>query len=563
LNCRVDAGSTEALDEARLRRLLAAGRTLVSQLDLETILDQLLETARQLTGARYAALGILDPDRSGLERFITRGIDDETHGAIGDLPRGRGVLGVLIDQPRPLRLSNVMQHPLSYGFPPEHPPMRTFLGVPVLIRGEAWGNLYLTEKAGGADFDLVDEQTAVILAEWAGIAIANARLYEGVEHRRQELERAVRSLEATTTIARAVGGETELPRVLELIAKRGRALLESRAVVLLLLDDDELVVSASAGEVRADARGGRVPVEGSTSGEALRTQRPARIDDAPTQLRFAADRMGVAGARTALVAPLSFRGRAVGVLLAFDKQKDLRFTADDERLVLALAASAATAVATAQTVERDRLRRTLDAAEQERHRWARELHDETLQGLAALQVLLTAAQASDDPAAVNGAVTQAVAQIQNDIDALRTLITELRPAALDELGLAPALETLTSRVGLVNGFAVDLAMQMNGNERLPAQVETAAYRIVQEALTNVAKHARADGVEVRVERSDHDLLIRVRDDGRGFAVEEPTEGFGLTGMRERVALGGGSILIESAEDGTLIEARLPVPTGGQ
>src|SRR5581483_7514999 len=203
----------------------------------------------------------------------------------GDLPRGRGVLGVLIDGPHPLRLSDVTQHPLSYGFPPEHPAMRTFLGVPVLIGGKAWGNLYLTEKASGGEFDLVDEQTAVILAEWAGIAISNARLYEGVERRRQELERAVRSLEATTAIARAVGGETELPRILELIVKRGRALLESRAVVLLLLDDDGLVVAASAGEVRPGARGSRIPVDASTSGEVLHTQTPQRIDDAEGQLR--------------------------------------------------------------------------------------------------------------------------------------------------------------------------------------------------------------------------------------------------------------------------------------
>jgi signal transduction histidine kinase len=561
LNGDVDTGATEALDEARLRRLLAAGRTLVSQLELEAVLDQLLETAQELTGARYAALGILDRERSGLERFVTKGIDDETHRAIGDLPCGRGVLGVLIDEPHPLRLSDVTQHPLSYGFPPEHPAMRTFLGVPVLIGGKAWGNLYLTEKASGGEFDLVDEQTAVILAEWAGVAISNARLYEGVERRRQELERAVRSLEATTAIARAVGGETELPRILELIVKRGRALLESRAVVLLLLDDDGLVVAASAGEVHPGARGSRIPVDASTSGEVLRAQTPQRIDDAEAHLRFSAEHMGVEGARTALIAPLSFRGHAVGVLLAFDKEKDPRFTAEDERLVLALAASAATAVATAQTVERDKLRRTLEAAEQERHRWARELHDETLQGLAALHVLLTAAQGSDDPAALGAAVAEAVKQIEQDIDALRTLITELRPAALDDLGLEPALETLTTRVGAVNGLAVDFGFLVNGGDRLPGPVETTAYRIVQEALTNVAKHARADRVEVRVECAEEDLLIRVTDDGGGFAVEAPTEGFGLTGMRERVALTGGSLVIESTDDGTVIEARLPVRAG--
>jgi GAF domain-containing protein len=208
-----EAGSAGGLDEGRLRRLLDAG-ALVANLDLEAVLDGLLETAREMTGARYAALGILDDARVALERFVTRGIDPETHREIGDLPSGRGVLGVLINDPRPLRLDAVSDHPMSYGFPPRHPPMGTFLGVPVLIRGEVWGNLYLTEKAGGEPFDAGDEQVAMILAEWAAIAIANARLYEGVEQRRGELERVVRRLEATTAIARAVGGETELPRVL-------------------------------------------------------------------------------------------------------------------------------------------------------------------------------------------------------------------------------------------------------------------------------------------------------------------------------------------------------------
>jgi two-component system, NarL family, sensor histidine kinase DevS len=553
--------AAEALDETRLRRLLAAGRALVSQLELAAVLDGLLETARDLTGARYAALGILDAERTGLERFVTKGIDSATHRAIGDLPRGRGVLGVLIDEPHALRLSDVTEHPLSYGFPPAHPPMSTFLGVPVLIGGEAWGNLYLTEKAGGAEFDLVDEQTALILAEWAAIAIANARLYEGVERRRQELERAVRSLEATTAIARAVGGETELPRILELIVKRGRALLDSRSVVLLLADGADFVVAASAGEVRSAARGSRIPREGSTSGEILRAQQPQRIDDAATRLRVPAERLGVEEARTALLAPLVFRGQPVGVLLAFDKEGEEQFTAEDERLVLGLAASAATAVATAQTVERDRLRRTLEAGEQERRRWARELHDETLQGLAGLQVLLTVAQRSDDPSALGSAVAQAVEQIGHEIDALRTLITELRPAALDELGLEPALETLASRVASVNGLDVDLEVGVTERGRLPADAETTAYRIVQEALTNVAKHARADRVHVALQAIDGELVIAIRDDGQGFAVDQPGEGFGLTGMRERVALGGGTFEIESSKDGTRIEARLPLSGG--
>src|SRR5262245_56349847 len=160
---------TGSLDEQRLARLIDVGRSLLAELDIDVLLDRLLETAAELTGARYAAIGILDDSRRELGRFITRGIDEETHRAIGDLPRGRGILGLLIDDPHPLRLGDVGDHPRSYGFPPGHPPMRTFLGVPIVIRGEAWGNLYLTEKAGGRAFTAEDEEATVVLADWAAI----------------------------------------------------------------------------------------------------------------------------------------------------------------------------------------------------------------------------------------------------------------------------------------------------------------------------------------------------------------------------------------------------------
>ena len=235
------------LDAARLRRLIDAGRSLVSQLDLDELLERLIAVATDLTGARYVALGILDTERRELERFLTHGIDAEGRRAIGDLPRGRGILGVLIDDPRPLRLASVGDDARSYGFPPGHPPMSTFLGAPVMIRGEAWGNLYLTEKEGGAEFTAADEEAVVVLAEWAGIAIENARLYRASEQRRDELEASVRRLEATTAIARAIGGETDLDRVLELIVKRGRALVGASGMVILLTEDAGLVVAATAG----------------------------------------------------------------------------------------------------------------------------------------------------------------------------------------------------------------------------------------------------------------------------------------------------------------------------
>jgi two-component system, NarL family, sensor histidine kinase DevS len=550
---------SDGLDERRLARLIDVGRSLVSELDLEVLLDTVLETAAELTDARYAAVGVLDDERRELARFLTRGIDEAGHRAIGDLPRGRGLLGVLTDDPRPLRLDDVGEHPRSYGFPPAHPPMRTFLGVPIVVRGEAWGNLYLTEKARGESFTSQDEDAAVVLADWAAIAIENARLYRSVESRRDELERAVRGLEATTAIALAVGAETELERVLELVVKRARALVAAHDVLILLRDGDELVITAGAGFVTIGEHA-RLPVVGSTAGEVLAEGRSRRIADAARDLLVPPAQLGVEGASTALLVPLVYRGTSLGVLAAFDRlDGDGAFTREDEQLLEAFAVQAATAVATATTVEADRLRRSLAAAEAERGRWARELHDETLQALGGLKVLLSSAARLDDADAMRQQMREAVDQLTGDIHSLRSMIAELRPPALDELGLAPALTSLAQRTTTTTGLEVRTDIDLPGATRLSPELETTVYRIVQEALTNVAKHARAAAVELSVRCAEHDVLIAVTDDGVGF---DPTGdldgGFGLTGMRERVDLAGGELTVLSGSGGgTVVRARLP------
>jgi len=380
--------ATQGLDEDRLRRLIAVGRALVQQLDLEALLTQIADVAREVTGARYAAIGVLDEVRAELERFLARGIDEATRAQIGDLPRGHGILGLLIRDPRPLRLHDLREHPRSYGFPAHHPPMRTFLGVPIVVRGRAWGNLYLTDKRDGDDFDAADEEAAVILADWAAVAIDNAGRFE-----------------------------------------------------------------------------------------------------------------------------------------------------------------------------QQRLRDTLAAAEQERRRWARELHDETLQGLGGLQVLLSSALRRSEPEQVETAVRAAVGEIGTEIEKLRTLITELRPAALDELGLQPALESLADRVAAVEGVVVttdvDLGDAAGAEGRLAPELETAVYRLVQEALTNVVKHAHAERVEVVVGAGGGRVELTVSDDGRGFDPDAPHGGFGLIGMQERVVLAGGTLELRSAPgEGTTVSATL-------
>jgi signal transduction histidine kinase len=541
------------MEEDRLRRLLDAGRSLISELDPEAVLQRLLEVARDVTGARYAAIGVLDERREGLERFVTVGIDAETHREIGDLPRGRGVLGVLITDPRPLRLADVGTHPRSYGFPLAHPPMTTFLGVPVMIEGEAWGNLYLTEKAGG-EFTAEDEEAVVTLAAYAGIAIANARLYRAVRERRDELERTIRGLETTTEISRALGGVTDLERVLELVAKRSRALLDARTAEIALVDGDEFVIAAVAGEGVSGAQGARMPLARSLAAAAWRTGRTQRFREIPADT-FAARRLG---ARTAIVTPMLFRNRPVGFLVVMDRAGGEPFRDDDERLLQAFAASAATAVATAQSAGDEALRRAIAASEAERARWARELHDETLQQLAGLRVLLSGARRSDDPERIAAALDDAVETITTGIADLRALITDLRPAALDELGLGAALRTLVERVSRQSGLDVDLDVDLDRPARHTSDVESAGYRLVQEALTNVIKHAGATRVQIRVSEDDEHVDIVLRDDGSGFQPDGATGGFGLVGMRERVALVHGSLDIETAPGaGTTIRARIP------
>ncbi len=535
----------------------------MAELDIDAVLERLLRTARELTGARYAALGILDEHRRELERFVTDGIDPETRRAIGPLPRGRGILGMLIDDPRPLRLADLSEHSRSFGFPAGHPPMRSFLGVPVLIRGEPYGNLYLTEKEGGA-FDDDDEEALTVLAEWAAIAIDNARLYAAAQRRRDELERAVQSLEATTAIAVAVGGETDLDRVLELIVKRARALVAARGLALLLDDGDELVVVATAGELPNELRGARIPREGSLGGEVMAAQEAERLGDTAARVRFTLGALGVK-AETGLFVPMVYRGRSVGVIEAFDRLgEDPRFRAADERLMTAFAASAATAVATAQSVQEDRLRHSIESAEQERRRWARELHDETLQGLAALRVLLSAALRQEEPETVRSAAATVVDELTVEIEKLRALITELRPAALDELGLEPALEALAKRAEAIEGLSATLHYSVGDRsareQRLGAELESTIYRLVQEALTNVAKHAGATTVEIEVRAENGTIGVTVADDGAGFDPEHPTSGFGLVGMRERVALASGTLEVESrAGEGTRLRAQFPLP----
>jgi signal transduction histidine kinase len=361
-----------------------------------------------------------------------------------------------------------------------------------------------------------------------------------------------------------VGFETDLARVLELIVKRGRALIDARSLLVLLEQPDgKLKVVAAAGESAEVVRDAVVGGDGTLAGSVL-------VAGASERVPSLADRIGhglepvVGSATSAIVVPLGFRGRARGVLVALDRAEESPvFGADDEHLLTSFGASAAIAIATAQSVEAERLRHSMRASEAERRRWARELHDETLQELGGLKVLLESARATNRPGVLEDAVGKAVEQLELSIGGLQALITELRPAALDELGAKPALEALFARTKATSGLEIsariDLASE-RGREptRLSGETESTIYRVVQEALTNVVKHAEADRVWVEVSEGEQEVTVTVRDNGTGFDPDEAGGGFGLVGMRERAELAHGRFLINSsAEQGTTVGVVLP------
>src|SRR5213592_4019115 len=245
---------------------------ITSELSLDALLQRLVEAASELTGAHYAALGVIDRSGSGLERFLTTGIDAETHAAIGELPRGRGILGVLIREDAPLRLHSLGDDPRSVGFPPNHPAMSCFLGVPVHLRGVAYGNLYLTEKAGGEDFTEEDQELVELLASQAAVAIENARLYEAATG-------WSRQLESLNEVGNALATETELERLLDLVARRLRELLDARLVTVLLpAGIGELRFAAVAGEGGEELLRQTITGAGSKSGRVLERGRSERVD---------------------------------------------------------------------------------------------------------------------------------------------------------------------------------------------------------------------------------------------------------------------------------------------
>ena len=540
--------------DSRLRALLDATKAIASDLSLESLLQRLVTTAAELTGARYAALGVIDRSGRQLERFLTAGIDDETHAAIGELPHGRGILGVLIDEATPLRLHDLSDDARSVGFPPNHPPMHTFLGVPILLRGVAYGNFYLTEKAGGEDFTDEDQEIVTLLAGQAAVAVENARLYEATTQWSKQLESLIE-------VGNALATETDLGRLLDLIARRLRELLDARLVAVMLpAGAAELRFAAVAGDGGEEFLGRTMPRSSSKSGRVFDRGRSERSDSVLDDPEVDRDVVRAFGARTGLWVPLVTRSETIGLIAVHDKLgADARFTDNDLRVAETFASRAAVAVDLSQRIARDALRRIVDAQELERRRLARELHDETGQALSSILLGLKTLDekvGSDDARA---AVADVRALVGATLPDVRRLAIELRPKVLDDFGLVPALERLTETFGGQTGIGVRFESGL-ANERLPAEAETALYRIVQESLTNIVKHSHARNISIVLVRKPGAVAAVIEDDGHGFDPSAVREGgFGLVGMRERVGLLDGRLQIESIEgSGTTLVAEVPL-----
>jgi signal transduction histidine kinase len=547
----------------RLRALVRAGMALTSELSLDALLLRLVEVACDLTGARYAALGVTNPSGTALDRFITTGIDDDLRQTIGDLPRGRGILGLLISDQNVLRLHDLTEHPASVGFPPGHPPMRTFLGVPVQLRGVAFGNLYLCEKRGGLDFSEEDDEIVSLLAAQAAVAIENARLYESATH-------WLRQVETLNEVGNAMLEEVDLPRLLALVARRLRELIGARLVVISLpTDSGELRIEATDGDGGESLVGRTRSLDRTKLGRVFSRRRSERVDslvddpevDRESVLQIA-EATGILP-RSALYAPLIKRDRSVGLIAVYDRDgNDPRFSDADQRLSETFADRAAVAVDLSQRVARDTLRRIVAGQEAERSRMARELHDQTGQALTSILLGLRSIedakpdQISDRVAGLRGLVTEALQDV-------RRLAVDLRPSTLDDFGVVTAIQRLCSDVAAKSGISIDFHATREG-DRMSREVESCLYRVVQEGLTNVIKHAAAGNVSVLLAPGERDLTLIVEDDGVGFdpATVDGAR-LGLVGMRERVALVDGSLTVESAPGGgTTLRVTVPLTARG-
>ncbi|HEV7899603.1 MAG TPA: GAF domain-containing protein [Planosporangium sp.] len=526
----------------RLRALLDAVVGIGTDLDLRSTLERIVMAACRLTDAEYGALGVIGPDRTLVE-FITHGMSTEIHRRIGGLPRGHGLLGLLIEDPRAIRLPDIAAHPRAYGFPEHHPMMRSFLGVPVRIREQVFGNLYLSEKRGGGQFTDDDEELMTALSVAAGAAIENARLYA-------QMRRRQRWLEAAAEITAVLLGEVNRTAALQLVASRAREVAEADIALVTIYDEtsDALTVEVAAGNAPSGLIGAVVRGSRSEFRSVLADRHIAVVED----LGKATDWPVPLETGTALLVPLAAGGETLGALAVAYGRGSVAFAEDpDVALVETFAGQAALAL------ERSRAQdeREMLAVLGDRERIARDLHDVVIQRLFAAGMQLQGAARYAVRPEASARIDAVVDDLDTTIRDIRGTIFELRGS--DQGDLRGQIRTLTDEVRGPLGFRPHLTLDGPLDSAVPETVRPVLLAVLREALSNVARHARAAAVEVSVRVDDGRLVTRVIDDGVGIGEATPTGG--LDNMRRRSEELGGTFTIGPARPrGTILSWTVPV-----
>ncbi|WP_327341598.1 GAF domain-containing sensor histidine kinase [Streptomyces europaeiscabiei] len=550
LQARLDAArGTRDRVHSLLEAVLSVGR----ELDLMQALRSIVEAAAVLVDAEYAALGVIGPDGKRLSAFHTVGVSDEQIARIGPYPEGHGILGELIHHPEPLRLAKISEHSASYGFPPHHPPMNTFLGVPIRVRDQVFGNLYLTEKRGGAQFDEEDVSVTLTLAVAAGVAIDNARLY--AESRLRE-----RWLRANAEIVHRLMAGGERAEVLGLIAEQAREITGAAlAVVAMPMEETEsLSVELALGQ-GADALQGMVlPIDGTLIGEAFSGATAVTSADVVHDERVATGPPWFTGLGPAVAVPVGTGESGVrGALLLVREAGHIAFSEREIDLLKGFAAQAAIAMELAE--------RRLEAEEvavlKDRDRIARDLHDLAIQRLFATGMTLQSAGRFIEHSEASERVSRAVDDLDDTIKIIRSTIFGLRTREGNEgSGLRARAVRLVGEAAPVVGFAPGVRMEGLLDTDVPKEIADNVVAVLSEALTNIARHARADRAEVVLATDGREVRLSVTDNGVGI----PADGrrSGLRNMAERAENLGGSLdLTEPADGGTSLVWRVPVKKG--
>ena len=540
--------------ESRLHRLLDAVVSVASDLSLPDVLLRIVHSSAELVGARYAALGVIGPDRKLVE-FIHVGVDDETREHIGELPTGKGILGLLIDQPRPLRLRDLTEHARSFGFPPNHPPMRSFLGVPIRVRGEVFGNLYLTEKADDIDFTEEDQEIVIALAAAAAVAVENARLFEQT-HRRELW------LEASTELTGALLSGGHARKTLQIVVDRARAIADAQLASLALAGErpGHLVVQVADGPVADRLTGFAAPIVGTTAGQVFTSGRPQLILDPAANPGPDEPESPVSHKEfgpTVLV-PLSAGSHVLGVLTVAKAAGEMPFTEHDLRMITAFAAHAALALEFARAQEdRERL-----AVFEDRDRIARDLHDLVIQRLFAIGLGLQGASRLVSQDDVASRLAGFVGDLDETIAEVRRTIFSLQhqPSATStSTSLRAQVITTATDARATLGFEPHVRLEGPIDSLTADPVRGDLIATLREALANVGRHARAGTAEVivRIDAATGILELVVTDDGIGVDGEQ-TRRSGLTNLTERAEQHNGTLTVDSQPGaGTTLTWRVP------